>query len=123
MNDNSLLELLSLAVMAAGGAGAVIKFTLIQFERRLETRFTGIEKILGSYKEQSDSHAEETRRLDRDITQLKLDLANNYVRREDWIRLSTTLEAKLDALASRIETIRLQTRSSNDEHPRKPGTI
>ena len=109
--------------MAAGGAGAVIKFTLIQFERRLETRFTGIEKILGSYKEQSDSHAEETRRLDRDITQLKLDLANNYVRREDWIRLSTTLEAKLDALASRIETIRLQTRSSNDEHPRKPGTI
>lgn len=117
MNDNSLLELLSLAVMAAGGAGAVIKFTLIQFERRLETRFSSIEKILGSYKEQADTHAEETRRLDRDITQLKLDLANNYVRREDWIRLSTTLEAKLDALASRIETIRLQTRSSNDEHP------
>jgi hypothetical protein len=36
--------------------------------------------------------------LERELLQLKAQLPVEYVRREDWIRFSNTLEAKLDAM-------------------------
>ncbi|HEX4208746.1 MAG TPA: hypothetical protein VHY56_00010 [Candidatus Binataceae bacterium] len=36
--------------------------------------------------------------LERELLQLRAQLPVEYVRREDWIRFSNTLEAKLDAM-------------------------
>jgi len=36
--------------------------------------------------------------LEREITDLRVNLPLEYVRREDWIRFSGTLDAKLDAM-------------------------
>lgn len=44
-------------------------------------------------------------RLDRDLLQLRADLPIQYVRREDWIRQEVTINAKLDALAAKIDTL------------------
>ena len=36
--------------------------------------------------------------LERELTELRMNLPLEYVRREDWIRFSGTLDAKLDAM-------------------------
>lgn len=40
--------------------------------------------------------------LERELLQLKATLPVEYVRREDWIRFSNTLEAKLDAMRAEV---------------------
>ena len=40
--------------------------------------------------------------LERELLQLKAQLPVDYVRREDWIRFSNTLEAKLDAMRAEV---------------------
>jgi hypothetical protein len=40
--------------------------------------------------------------LERDLLKLRAELPVDYVRREDWIRFSNTLEAKLDAMRAEV---------------------
>jgi len=40
--------------------------------------------------------------VERELLRLKAQLPVDYVRREDWIRFSNTLEAKLDALRAEV---------------------
>jgi hypothetical protein len=40
--------------------------------------------------------------LERELLQLKATLPVEYVRREDWIRFSNTLEAKIDAMRAEV---------------------
>ena len=40
--------------------------------------------------------------VERELLKLKAELPVEYVRREDWIRFSNTLEAKLDALRAEL---------------------
>ena len=40
--------------------------------------------------------------VERELLRLKADLPIEYVRREDWIRFSNTLEAKVDALRAEL---------------------
>ena len=60
-------------------------------------------------------HAEEEQKvvarlqaLDRDFMQWKAELPLQYVRREDYIRNQTVIEAKLDAVALRLENWQLK---------------
>jgi chromosome segregation ATPase len=39
----------------------------------------------------------------KDLIKLRQEISTDYVRREDWIRFSSTLEAKMDALNRKIE--------------------
>jgi hypothetical protein len=50
--------------------------------------------------------------IERDLMQLKATMPVEYVRREDWIRFSNTLEAKIDAMRAevRAEIADLRTR-------------
>ena len=40
--------------------------------------------------------------IERELLQLKATLPVEYVRREDWIRFSNTLEAKIDAMRAEV---------------------
>jgi hypothetical protein len=42
---------------------------------------------------------------ERELLRLKASLPLEYVRREDWIRNQTVIEAKLDALAAKLENM------------------
>ncbi len=44
-------------------------------------------------------------RIDKDILTLRLELARDYVRREDAIREQVVINAKLDALNAKIDTM------------------
>ena len=56
--------------------------------------------------------SEFARSVERELLRLKAQLPMDYVRREDWIRFSNTLEAKLDALRAegRAEIVELRER-------------
>jgi len=55
---------------------------------------------------QADS--QQWRSLERDFLKLKAELPVQYVRREDYIRNQTVIEAKLDAIASELKVVQIQ---------------
>jgi len=89
-----MVTLLGSFVAFAIGAGKVL---LAQIDRRLDQRFTVLEEAASSW-----------RQVERDILTLKAELPLHYVRREDYVRNQTVIEAKLDALAVRIENMQLR---------------
>ncbi len=42
--------------------------------------------------------------IEKDLLRLRAELPLDYVRREDWIRFSNTLEAKLDAMRAEMRS-------------------
>lgn len=82
-----------------GFAAGAAKLLLWQVEKRLDTRFTVLEKA-----------GAEWQRVERDWLNWKADLPLQYVRREDYVRNQTIIEAKIDAIAVRIENWQLRER-------------
>lgn len=76
------------------GAG---KLLLNQIDRRLDARFQAVENA-----------ASAVQQLERDFLKWRADLPVEYVRREDYVRNQTVIEAKLDALAVRIDNFKLR---------------
>lgn len=105
------------------GAGKIL---LSQIDRRLNDRFEAMEKA----REQGGRHWDErfatvidqNRReiegwsgLEREFFHFQAELPLHYVRREDYTRGQSVIEAKLDALYSKLEVIQL--REIYPEHP------
>jgi hypothetical protein len=44
--------------------------------------------------------------VEKDLLRLRAELPVDYVRREDWIRNQTVIEAKLDGLATKLEGLK-----------------
>ena len=56
-------------------------------------------------KRREDQHRRDSSRvedLEKQLTELRVNLPLEYVRREDWIRFSGTLDAKLDAMREEV---------------------
>ena len=92
-----LWQLITLTIMAAGLFTGVGKLLLVQFQRSLEARLTSIA-----------ADAKGWHQVERALMQLKADLPERYVRREDYIRGQTVLEAKLDRVFSELELVKIQ---------------
>ncbi len=92
-----LWQLISIALAILGGFGALMKLLLAQLEKRLDSRFAAMDK-----------EAERVRQLELALERLKGDLPLNYVRREDFVRNQTVIEAKLDSLALKLENLQLK---------------
>ncbi|RAS18922.1 hypothetical protein DFO50_10278 [Microvirgula sp. AG722] len=99
----------------AGGAKALFG----QIDRRLDERFTSLEAArqaadaamqttLARHADEEQRVVERMQNLDRDFMQWKAELPLQYVRREDYIRNQTVIEAKLDAVALRLENWQLK---------------
>lgn len=71
-----------------GVAAAVIAWFLRKLDGSIETRFSA-----------ADAKAE---RIERDLAQLKADLPRDFVLRDDYIRVTTLLETKLDKIINRL---------------------
>lgn len=98
-----------ISVMFAAG-----KMLIGQFEKRLDDRFSAQEKSrleaqahwdakFAALEQASANDAKEWQRIEREIMGMKADMPVNYVRRDDYIRNQTIIEAKIDGLAVRIE--------------------
>ncbi|GDO99272.1 hypothetical protein [Escherichia coli] len=81
-----------------GFAGGMAKWLFNKAEERQAARFTSLERAL---QQSSDSWGQ----LEREFMRFQADLPLNYVRREDYIRGQTVIEAKLDALYNKLEMV------------------
>lgn len=92
-----LWHLILLLLAFFGCVAAFGKLLLNQFEKRIDERFkvvtSAMDKVSG---------------LERELLELRAELPLQYVRREDYIRNQTVIEAKQDTTNARLENIQLQ---------------
>ncbi|MBF0261081.1 MAG: hypothetical protein HQL97_04455 [Magnetococcales bacterium] len=127
MVNMELWQLISLLLAFFGFTAGGVKIFLNQFERRLDERFSSLGTAMATMDQARRESAEELarhdqtvdgqlrefmqdtdrqlRELERGLHGMQVEMLSKYVQREDYIRGQTVLEAKLDALYSKLETI------------------
>lgn len=135
MVNMELWQLISLLLTFFGFTAGGVKIFLVQFERRLDDRFSSLGAAMAAMDQARRESAEELarhdqtmdnqlrefvqntdqqlRELERGLHGMQVEMLSKYVQREDYIRGQTVLEAKLDALYSKLETI-LARRNTNE---------
>ena len=102
--------------------GCVFGFAKVlggQIDRRLDEKFqaqeTAREAGAKSLREHIDRYialgdrtATQVTNLERDFLKWQADLPVHYVRREDYVRGQTVIEAKLDALYNKLEVVQIK---------------
>jgi hypothetical protein len=94
-------HLVSLVAALITAFWAVAKLLLSQQQQHQDRRFAAIESLINEEASQWD-------RMERELLTLKAELPLNYVRREDYIRGQSVIEAKLDGLATKFENALLR---------------
>ncbi len=112
-------QLITLLLSFLGFLFAAGKLLLSQIDRRLNDRFEALENA----REQASKHWDEkfgavidqNRReaagwaaLEREFLRFQADLPLQYVRREDYVRGQSVIEAKLDALYNKLEVVQMK---------------
>ena len=98
------------------GAGRLIA---AQFETRITERFEGLRKDREAEEARTNERFDALQRareleaqgissLERDFLRFQADLPPHYVRREDYVRGQSMVEAKLDGLATKIDNAQLR---------------
>jgi hypothetical protein len=116
MIEVSFWQLVSFALSLLGVAIGGAKWLWSQTEKGLDRRFdeqdaarksgqSALDHRLASIEESQRATAGEWTRLERSLLELKAELPVNYVRREDYVRGQSVLEAKMDALYSKLEVL------------------
>lgn len=88
-------------------------------ELRLDQRFQAIDEAnkdaskhwdtrFAELLEQNRREADGWQRIEKDFLRFQAELPLQYVRREDYVRNQTVIEAKLDSLALKIENVQLK---------------
>ena len=90
-------QMISIAVSILGAFVGVMKMLLVQMERRLDQRFAVVDK-----------DSERLRDIEIRVERLRGEMPLHYVRREDWVRNQSIIEAKLDGLALKLENVQLK---------------
>lgn len=106
--------LMGLLITFFGAAAGVGKLLLGQHQRHQDRRNADLENAVNSLRGSLSSRldnierstreeAERIHELEKQLLQHKAELPLHYVRREDYIRGQSVIEAKLDGLALRME--------------------
>lgn len=101
-------HLITLFVAFVGGVATAGWLLLQQIDKRLAARFTSMAEAHAKMEADAQRNTEAMRDLERDFLKFRGDLPLEYVRREDFIRNQSVIEAKLDAVALHIQNLQLQ---------------
>ena len=112
-------QLITLLLAFLGFLFAAGKLLLTQIDRRLNERFETIEKAReegqASWRATFAQHLDEERRetdlmrnIEREFLRFQAELPLQYVRREDYVRGQSVIEAKLDALYNKLEVVQMK---------------
>lgn len=66
------------------------------------------EELIGKFRGRFEEVEKRQRAHEREFMELKVELSRDYVRREDFVRNQTVIEAKIDGLASKLEVYQLR---------------
>lgn len=91
--------------MLIGGGGLIVGAMLTGFKVISDIQAKRVEDRLNIISQIMRDHIEEERKIERELLTLKADLPNLYVRREDYVVGQSVINAKLDSLWQRIDTI------------------
>ncbi|MFW9266494.1 hypothetical protein ACLK1G_04775 [Pseudomonas sp. NR3] len=97
-------QLIGAGVTVLGGFAGLVKLLLLQMERRLDQRNAVMDDRFNAIARDG----ERLRQLELSFERLRGDMPLHYVRREDYVRNQTVIEAKLDALAMKLENVQLK---------------
>ena len=100
-----LLEPYQLFMIAATSLAAFFgigKMLAKQVLDNIDIKLSGFKDIKSELKELSTI----ANNTERDLLRIKGDIAQQYVRRDDFVRLETTISSKLDSLAEKIDHLR-----------------
>jgi len=112
-------QLITLLISFLGFLFAAGKLLLSQIDRRLNDRFEAMENA----REQASRHWDEKfgtvideerretdllRNIEREFLRFQAELPLQYVRREDYVRGQSVIEAKLDALYNKLEVVQMK---------------
>lgn len=101
-------QLVLLLISFFGACAWAFKLLLGQTQRHLDDRFSNVSVRLDGIEVANKEEAAQWARVERELMELKAELPINYVRREDYIRGQSIIEAKLDGLAVKIENNQLR---------------
>lgn len=86
----------------------LIRILLGQFEKRLDGRFQGVADRVYECMQRLDHNENALHDMEKSFLRWQAELPMQYVRREDFIRNQTVIEAKLDAMFAKIDVIRMR---------------
>lgn len=116
-------EILGLALALLGAWSGlligIIKWFLANYHKGLKEKFKGLSDQIAANSQESAKRSETTnnvirqqeeelRRVDREVLNLRIELSEKFVRREDAIREQVVINAKLDALAAKLDNVVLR---------------
>jgi hypothetical protein len=127
----NLTQIIFIAIALVSGLWAVAKYiariqerAVLQGQEFFKEQFSSHEKSEFDFHTKLDkrmnemhalhrSDAVQWQRVERELLTLKADMPVLYVRREDYIRGQSTLEAKLDGLGMKIENAQFRALKTN----------
>jgi len=92
-----IIWLAGLLLTLLGALVGIGKWLLGQFGQRMDERFSLLAEDAKAWRQQEIK-----------LMELRSHVSENYVRREDWVRSQSVVEAKLDALAAKLELMQAQ---------------
>lgn len=84
------------------------RLLIAQFSKLLDTRFKVQDEKFAALVRGQEQERVNWQRIERDLLELRAELPVAYVRREDYVRGQTVIEAKLDAIHVRVENVQIQ---------------
>lgn len=107
-----LWHVVTLMLATLGGFWTLAKIIAGQFQRNIFENHKQISERLDRIESANRLEATEWQRVERDLLKLQADMPLHYVRREDYIRGQSVIEAKLDGLGSKLENAQLRSINS-----------
>jgi predicted Zn-dependent protease len=112
-------HIVSLVISFVGASAGAGKLMLSQMQRHLEDRFKAQEQArmanhehlsrrLDAIELAARSEGDNWQRVERDFLRWQAEMPIHYVRREDYVRGQSIVEAKLDGLAAKIDNVTLR---------------
>lgn len=120
-------QLLGLLLGGLGALWGVVRQGLVQSQRHIEERLAlqdtareahhrALAGRLDGMEAVNREEAAQWQRIERDLLRMQAEMPLHYVRREDYIRGQSVIEAKLDALGSKLEAAQLRAAAGGGNH-------
>ena len=112
-------QLLGLLLGGLGALWGVVRQGLVQSQRHIEERLAlqdtareahhrALAGRLDGIEAVNREEAAQWQRIERDLLRMQAEMPLHYVRREDYIRGQSVIEAKLDALYSELKFVQIK---------------
>ncbi len=99
----TLGNVITLVALVIAAMWALFKLVNVQQERRLNDRFDALTNAMEAVAKSQERNADATAQLEREFHKHQVDLARDYVRRDDFVRHMGSVETRIDNFALRME--------------------